>query len=94
MKRYTENRNYDRLARRGMYNPENGRYLRTSDVPEVGVALSQRGLKKAITMQLLVPGRNNIDSRTATTIDLNGTQARQIYETLRAFYSNPENNND
>lgn len=85
MRRVTTNKNYRSLAARGRFNPKNRKRVATSDVSEVGVAVYQAGDKKAIEMKLLVPGRR-ADSRTTTEFELNGAQARQIYETLAAFY--------
>lgn len=53
----------------------------------VGVRVEQRGPKKAIQMDVVLPApRSSRGSRRTTRVTLSGRQARQVYETLRNFY--------
>lgn len=53
----------------------------------VGVNIGTPGDKKKIVMELLVPSQRSFDgSRTTTSIKLNGSQTRELYEQLAMFY--------
>ena len=82
------NTSYDRLSNIGALNSHNRTLMRTADSTDIGVAVSRSGEKKATTLELIVPTRRSTKgSRRATFIELNGQQARDLYETLRSFYS-------
>ena len=53
----------------------------------VGINITQEQEKRAVNLELVVPTtRTNSDSRRVAKLNLNGRQARQLYETLQAFY--------
>lgn len=62
--------------------------LNASNARTVGVSIEQRGEKKAMHMEVIIPlSRTRRDSRRTARLELNGAQARRIYETLSRFYS-------
>ena len=87
----TENRSFDLLSRIGTRlnssNHKNRMNLNASEFDTVGVAIEQAGEKKAMKMEVIIPlSRSRRDSRRTAKIELNGIQARRLYETLSRFY--------
>jgi hypothetical protein len=88
------NRNFRNLAGIGTKNGRNRFTVRTATSNEVGVSITQPGSKKATTLEIMYPAaRSNVGSRRAGRLVLNGRQARELYETLRAVYENGVINN-
>jgi hypothetical protein len=74
-------------------NHKNRINLNTSDTRSVGVSIEQRGEKKAMRMEVIVPlSRTRHDSRRTARLELNGSQARRLFETLSRFYSERDGN--
>ena len=64
-----------------------------SNARTVGISIEQRGEKKAMRMEMIVPlSRTRRDSRRTARLELNGAQARRLYETLSRFYSQRDGN--
>lgn len=67
--------------------------LDASDARTVGVSIEQRGEKKAMHMEVIIPlSRTRRDSRRTARLELNGAQARRLYETLSRFYLGRDGN--
>jgi len=88
----TTTTSYDSLVRIGTRpnstSHRNRINLDASNARTVGVSIEQRGEKKAMRMEMIVPlSRTRRDSRRTARLELNGSQARRLYETLARFYS-------
>lgn len=81
------NRAYDSLSRLGSQNPKNMKEVSVAESSEIGVMIERKGEHKATTIEIVVPvSRSKKGSRRASLMELNGSQARELYETLREFY--------
>ena len=83
---------YESLVRIGtrpnMSGHRNRINLDASNARTVGVSIEQRGEKKAMRMEVIIPlSRTRRDSRRTARLEINGAQARRLYETLSRFYS-------
>lgn len=87
----TQNNSYDSLAGLGSINKRN-RLLVKRAKGQVGVVAETAGAKKATVVELYIPtSRSRKESRRVTKIELDGAQARALFETLSRFYdSRPE----
>lgn len=87
MKTRTANRSFRSLAGLGTVNGRNRVTVHPAELTDIGVVIEQSGSKKATTLELVVPTRRSSrGSRRATRVALNGHQARELFETLRAHY--------
>lgn len=86
------NRTYDSLSGIGSKNTRNLKEIRLpEETTEIGVSIERSGQKKATTLELIVPAtRSSKGSRRVSMLELNGFQARELYETLRSFYESIE----
>lgn len=91
MKQLT-NKTYDSLSGIGSKNSRNLKEVTLQEeTTEIGVSIERSGLKKATTLELLLPTtRSSKGSRRVSMLELNGFQARELYETLRSFYESVE----
>ncbi len=72
----------------GALNPTNKIELRSADVSAVGATISQSGAKKASHLKMTIPiSRSELGTRRVAQVQLNGSQMRELYETLSKFYS-------
>lgn len=86
------NSSYDSLSRIGSRtNPRNSVRINTAESDTLGINVEQSALKKAVSMEIVVPiRRSGKGSRRAAHLSLSGRQARELYESLQQFYSNRE----
>jgi hypothetical protein len=79
---------YGRLLGIGSRNPENKVAPLPNTSKRLEVSVSQDGMNKSINVELLVPiQRSKAGSRRVASLQLNGSQARSLYETLDRFFS-------
>jgi hypothetical protein len=77
----------------GTRNSENRVSPRVCRSRRIEVSVKQDRMNTAINMELLVPiGRSERGSRRIAALNLNGSQARSLYETLSAFFENANQN--
>lgn len=84
------NSSYETLSRIGTgANPRNSIKITTAESDIVGVNMEQSAIKKAVSMEIVVPiRRSGKGSRRAARLSLTGRQARELYESLQRFYEN------
>lgn len=83
--KYTNN-TYDKLSNIGTYNGRNRVTVYTA-TGQIGVAAETAGSKKATTVDLYIPTRRSgKGSRRVTHLELDGAQARELYESLSRYY--------
>lgn len=77
----------------GTRNPENRVAPRICRSRRIEVSVTQERMNTAINMELLLPiQRSERGSRRVAALNLNGSQARALYETLSAFFENANQN--
>jgi len=84
----TTNTTFASLSRIGTYNRKNVVVLTPVTTTDIGVSVEQDGVKKAMSMQVIVPisRSRKTGSRRTAQLTLNGTQARTLYETLSRHF--------
>jgi len=71
----------------GTRNPDNRIAPKVCQTRRVEVALTQERSNSAINLEITVPiQRSERGSRRVTALNLNGSQARALYETLSRFF--------
>jgi hypothetical protein len=84
---------FGRITRIGTRNPENRVSPRTSRSRRLEVAVSQDRRNTSINLEIYVPiQRSSVGSRRVAALNLNGAQARVLYETLSEFFSDANQN--
>ncbi len=81
------NEAHEQFENMGRHNPRNRVNFSTAGVKEIGVAVKRAGMRKATTLELIVPARRSArGSRRVVAMNLNGAQARALFNTLQSFY--------
>lgn len=87
MKTKITNRSFNRIAGIGTVNVENRIAPPTLRSKKLSVVVEQAGRHAAINVQVVVPvKRSPRGSRRVASLSLTGTQARELYKTLRHFF--------
>jgi hypothetical protein len=87
------NNGFERITKIGTINPENRIAPRPSRSRKVGVSVTQDRKNTPINVEILLPiQRSDCGSRRVAALNLNGMQARALYETLAAFFEDANQN--
>lgn len=60
--------------------------VKSDPAPAIGVRIDQEGSKKAVSVRVLLPFLTERGNQVPADVRLTGSQARQLYETLRKHY--------
>lgn len=84
---------FGKITRIGTINPENRVSPRPNRSRRVEVSVTQDRRNTPINVEILLPiQRSTRGSRRIAALNLNGTQARALYETLAAFFEEANQN--
>lgn len=84
---------FGKITRIGTINPENRISPRPNRSRRVEVSVTQDRRNTPINVEILLPiQRSTRGSRRIAALNLNGTQARALYETLAAFFEEANQN--